>query len=294
MLAAKPRPAEHFSLDAVWRASELSQACVSTIPSGYAGLDAELPGAGWPCGHLIEVLQTQAGLHEWRLLVPALRACQEAAGQSPGALVFIGCPHPLNLSALACRGIPSRGVLWVDVAQPADRLWAAEQALRCQDLAALLLWSPQVRPEQLRRLQVAAVSHSTGPTVTGAITRTGDKQHRPPPLVFVFRPWAAQRESSPAPLRAGLRLAAQGQLEVHLLKRRGPLLHTPVLLPMDLPAAVLARQPEALSPPTSLALAPAPSRFRDALVNPTDHAVDRPRAAPLPGRSLSADQPLAA
>ena len=168
---------------------------LATVPSGHAGLDAQLPGAGWPRGQLTELLQTQAGLHEWRLLLPALQACHGA-----GALVCIGNPHPLNLAALACRGIPAQAWLWVDVAPPAERLWAAEQTLRCQDLAALLLWAPQVRTSQLRRLQVAA--QATG-------------QQRLAPLVFVFRPWSAQQESSPAPLRVGLRLAAQGQLQAH-------------------------------------------------------------------------------
>lgn len=272
-LSADPVP-----LDAVWRASELSEAGASTVSSGHAGLDAQLPGAGWPRGHLTEVLQAQAGLHEWRLLLPALRACVEDAKATPGAptgtIVLIGCPHAANLSALNCHGLAARAMLWVDVCQPADRLWAAEQALRCQDLAALLVWAPQARAGQLRRLQVAA--HTVA---------ASDKAHRLPPLVFVFRPWEAQRESSPAPLRAGLRLSAQGVLEVHLLKRRGPPLQAPVLLAANGPAALLTR-PQVGGDRIAA--------FTETVVDPTDHAVDRPRAPSLPGRSLSIDQPLAA
>jgi protein ImuA len=38
----------------------------------------------------------------------------------------------------------------------AARVWACEQALRCAGVSAVLAWLPQVRPEQLRRLQMAA------------------------------------------------------------------------------------------------------------------------------------------
>ena len=212
------------ALDAVWRASELgvgrAGSTSGTVPSGHAGLDAELPGAGWPRGNLSELLQAQAGVHEWRLLLPALRACLAAAGKQ--TLVLIGSPQQLNLWALACHGIPSHAVLLVEAEQPAQRLWAAEQALRCRDLAALLLWAPQARPEQLRRLQVAAQAVKHGSAQGGLCP--------PPPLVFVCRPWLAQLEPSPAPLRVGVKLASQGQLAVHVLKRRGPVHAAPLLL----------------------------------------------------------------
>ena len=291
------RSSSHLaSLDAVWRASELSQVDTRTVASGHAGLDAHLPGAGWPRGHLTEVLQAQAGLHEWRLLLPALRACLEEAEVQPGlvprTIVLIGCPHAVNLSALGCQGLAARALLWVDVAQPADRLWAAEQALRCQDLAALMLWAPQVRPGQLRRLQVAAQSSGAGAGLAGA---------SPAPLVFVFRPWATRLEASPAPLRAGLRLASRGQLEVHLLKRRGPPLQAPVLLQAGMPPALLHRSPQQAAAHFSASLnqdAVAQDAFGDSrldtLVEPSDHAVDRPRAESLPGPQPRPGQPLAA
>ena len=261
--SARPLPA---ALDAsLWRASALAQPASSTVPSGHAALDVELPGAGWPRGSLSELLQVQSGLHEWRLLLPALRVALAAAPQQ--ALVLIGSPHQANLPALACHGIAAGAVLVVEASQPAERLWAAEQALRCRDLAALLLWAPQARPEQLRRLQVAAQAAG---------------QDRAPPLVFVCRPWSAQHESSPAPLRLTLRHAPQGQLALQLLKRRGPAHATPLLLAPALPPA-LRTQPFPALPPDQ----PTP----DAVPS---HVVDRPVALPVRPRLAPANQPIAA
>lgn len=227
-----PSPAE---LAGVWRADHLAQAAQATLPSGHAALDAELPGGGWPLGQLSEVLQAQSGLHEWRLLLPAL---QVAAQRGP--LVLVGAPHLPHLPVLASLGIAPERVLRIDARTPAERLWAAEQALRCKELGALLAWLPQVRSEQLRRLQLAAQG---SPAAQAA--------------AFVLRPLAAQHESSPAPLRVAVQSGQGTQLTLQLLKRRGPLREQPLAL--DAPLPVLA------------ALKPARGRTTE----PT-HAVDRP------------------
>ncbi len=235
------------ALDGVWRASELGSTAFNTVSSGHAALDAALPGEGWPRGQLTEVLQHQVGLHEWRLLRYGLQHCLGTAnpvptGQTSASLVvLVGSPHAVNTSALACQGIPSPSMVVIDVAQPSERLWVAEQALRCRDVAVLLLWAPKALPEQLRRLQVAAQA-------------LGGR--RLSPLVFVFRPAMAAHESSPAPLRIGLTLAraglrgtsgavahVAGRLAVQVIKRRGPVLTEPVLLDMDLPPALRHRHP---------------------------------------------------
>jgi protein ImuA len=93
-------------------------------------------------------------------------------------------------------------------------------------VAAVLLWLPPGRGQTagLRRLQV----HSL--------------QGRRP--VFVFRPLAAQAESSPAPLRLVLEASRPTALMLRLLKRRGPAHELPVELPAwpDGLGAVLARR----------------------------------------------------
>jgi protein ImuA len=207
-------------LDAVWRANELAPSQQPTVGSGFAQLDAELPNAGWPTGALIEILQTQAGSHEWRLLLPALRDC----GQQ-GRIVLVGSPHWPNLAALSSMGVPGSSMILVEASKPAERLWAAEQVLRCREVAALMVWLPQARSEQLRRLHLASASHANGK----------------PRLVFAFRPVQAAQESSAAPLRLRLGSGAQQQLEVQIIKRKGPALDAPLQIAAQLPAVLALR-----------------------------------------------------
>jgi protein ImuA len=304
--------------DAVWRADALACADGAVRPSGHAALDAALPGGGWPVGALVELLQTQPGQGEWRLLAPVLAA-------TTGALVLVAPPHAPFVPALAAQGLAPARLLRVGGAggpdaepaagrgtaalDPAARVWAAEQALRCAGVAAVLAWLPQVRPEQLRRLQLAAQRHGT--------------------LLFVMRPARARHESSPAVLRllvdeatapfpAAVPAAGPDAdpdaapatdpdaLVLHLLKRRGPPLEQPLRLAARPPrltallqasrgAAGRRRQagPRASRPavpiaPTTPVLpragvvplsAPAPafSEPGPPSLAPTPHALDRPR-----------------
>lgn len=250
-------------LPGVWRASELGTAELRTLGTGHGELDKELPGGGWPQGSLTEILQAQPGLHEWRLLLPALRQTVKA-----GPLVLIAPPHLPNLPALACQGIADDKVLWVEARTPAERLWAAEQALRCRDLGALLAWLPQARPEQLRRLQLASQSGSASQL----------------PLVFAFRPMEARHESSPAPLRVALQGQGREGLALQVLKRRGPAMERPMLLPAALPVTAALRRTTSLPTPVPATLPAAP-------ILVPDHVVDRPRNAE---RHLPAARPVPA
>jgi protein ImuA len=200
----------------VWRAGELGAACAPTIATGYAALSCVLPGGGWPCGAMTEVLQLQPGQHEWGLLAPALGALQ---AESPDSLVvLVGAPYCPFGPALSARQLNMQRVLNIHATKndsPA-MLWATREALQCADVAAVLAWLPDARSAHLRRLQIAAQTHNK--------------------LLFVFRRLAAQHESSPAPLR--LRLAGTVQpvdaaacnLQIEVFKRRGPLLGAPVLI----------------------------------------------------------------
>jgi protein ImuA len=193
----------------VWRAAELGGATLPAVRTGYAPLDKVLPGGGWPQGALVEMLQPQAGLHEWGLLAPALAATQAAA--SAQLMVLVGAPWLPFGPALGARRLDMQRLLCVHSQGPA-LLWATREALQCADVAAVLAWLPDARSAHLRRLQIAAHAHNK--------------------LLFVFRPLRAQLESSPAPLRLLLEGVAseQGNLRVHVLKRRGPPLATSLLL----------------------------------------------------------------
>jgi cell division inhibitor SulA len=124
------------------------------VSSGYSMLDAELPGHGWPKSSLTELLWTQEGCGELRLLAPVLSAVSK--GGRP--LIFLSPPHNLFAPALAKMGINIDEIVFLNAEKPSDRLWAAEQVLRSSCVGALICWLPAARPEHLRRLQVAASS----------------------------------------------------------------------------------------------------------------------------------------
>jgi len=181
----------------VWR-GDLASAAFPALPSGFAELDAELPGGGWPRGALTEILADGAGRGECSLLMPALAALRTEARWS----VLVAPPHGLYGPAWAAGGIDLARLAVVAPKQSRDALWAAEQALASGAPGTVLYWAAQIDARQVRRLQVAAASGNT--------------------LAFLFRPARARSESSPASLRLQLTASARGKLAVELLKRRGP------------------------------------------------------------------------
>jgi len=59
---------------ALWRGTQMGRYAGVCVPTGHEGLDAELPGGGWPQGALVDLLVQQPGVGEMRLLAPALKA----------------------------------------------------------------------------------------------------------------------------------------------------------------------------------------------------------------------------
>lgn len=219
---------------AVWRASQLGHAATRALSSGFARLDPELPGGGWPLGMLTELIARDSGIGELRLMVPLLRQLTRARR----VVILLAPPHLPYAPALAGFGVDLEHLLVVQAPNAADRLWAVEQTLRSGSFGALLAWLPQekTRPEHLRRLQLAAQA-AQGP-------------------VFLFRPLAAQFEPSPAPLRLLLLPRPEQRLSVQILKRRGPVLASPILLDLPQPVAAIRlrrRHPEPQAPGESLA-----------------------------------------
>lgn len=180
----------------VWRGGQLSRAAAPVRASGHAALDAVLPGGGWPCGELTELLSRETGIGELSLLLPALAALDPEAGW----VVLVAPPWRPHAPAWLAAGVPLDRLLVVEAGAP-DAAWACEQLLASGALAALLAWLPDSDARGLRRLQLAAHGHRS--------------------LAFVFRPHTVAASASPAPLRLAL-AAAEGGLAVEVLKRRGP------------------------------------------------------------------------
>ncbi len=274
LAGAQAQPAlEAHLAGRLWRGSSLSTAAYPTLPSGFAALDAELPGGGWPTRAAVEVLVPLPGVLEWRLLAPGLQAWW--AAQAPPAvpatgrrsrapapahhlrpLLLVNPPHTPHLPGLQALGLPASALIWVSTTTPAQALWAAEQAIKSR--VAVLAWLPEARPEQIRRLQVSALG-SDAPA-------------------FLVRPDSVQRQSSAAPLRVLARPGDGWMLDVHLLKRRGPMHEGWLALPAT-PGAVAPllsaakRKPRpAPAPEPSPAPATPPMERADALARPVLHA----------------------
>jgi len=241
------RQAFPIDLPHVWRAPELAQSEGTVLPTGHAALDAQLPGGGWPVGSMVEVLQERAGQHVWQLLAPGLVL---AIARQAGPVVLVGAPYEPFGPSLGAQGLPGERLLCVRAQKSSARLWAAEQALRCAEVAAVLAWLPQAKSTELRRLHMAA-----------------QQQGR---LLFVFRGLKARHDASPARLR--LSLEGVDTLELRILKRRGPPLETALPLPAQSPrlaALLAARKGRGIAKPST---APAVTLHR------RSHVLDRTAA----------------
>jgi len=202
-----PRLARLLEHPALWRGRSAARS--STVPTGFAALDAALPGGGWPQVGLVEILISRLGGGELYLILPALasltqrieaRWCAWIAPQEP----FIeGSCARSSLEpfapALAAHGLNLSRVL---VARTESPLWACEQALRSGACDAAVVWLQRVPVRALRRLQLAAERGRT--------------------VAFLFRGLStrAVREPSAAMLRITVQPVREGA-RISILKSRG-------------------------------------------------------------------------
>jgi hypothetical protein len=174
----------------------LNRGARAAFPSGFAELDANLPGGGWPSGAIAELMSDAIGIGELGLLMPALSSLARAGRY----IAWIAPPYLPYAPALAQRGLPLERVLLIRTRSLQESLWATEQALRCPALGAVLSWPAYIVDKNIRRLQLAAEAGGG--------------------LGFLYRPPEAARESSPAALRLRLHAASDG-LVIEIQKSRG-------------------------------------------------------------------------
>ena len=248
----------------VWRGASLHQDIAPGIGSGFRLLDRELPAGGWPRSSLTELLVRDLGIGEMRFLAPTLRMLT----RSNQNVVLLTPPHIPYAPAFEAMGIDHSKVLIVNADRPVDRLWAVEQSIKSKQFGALITWldSPrhQVRPDHIRRLHLAAASTQG--------------------LVFAFRPFEAQNQPSPAPLRMLLLPRRYPDLAVQIIKRRGPVMSAPIDIAIPIPGQglrplsdeqAIVATPKAVSPPLIQ-----PPLIQPPLIQPPlaqHHALDRMR-----------------
>ena len=199
----------------IWRGGAAPMS-VPGLSTGFATLDRQLPGNGWPSGALTEILTSAEGSGELQLVLPTLARLSSTGRR----IVWLAPPHLPFAPALAAAGIDLRVLAIVRTPKRRDVLWAAEQVLRAGACHALVAWCRDVRYAELRRLAVAAEASRA--------------------LVLLFRPQRVVHESSPACLRIALEPAVGG-LEVRILKCRGPRTGAPLRLPINWPVHALGR-----------------------------------------------------
>ncbi|MGH8503156.1 MAG: translesion DNA synthesis-associated protein ImuA [Gammaproteobacteria bacterium] len=182
-------------IPALWRGHDGDNSTTG-IETGFAALDAALPGGGWPAGALTEILCEPNGIGELRFLMPALARLGGGRLQA-----WIAPPYIPYAPALTAAGIDLAATIFIHPPRSTQALWAAEQLLRCGMCDAVLLWLKANEFRALRRLQLAA--------------EQGDCWG------VVFRGVECAACPSPAALRLRLRALDDDRLEVQILKARG-------------------------------------------------------------------------
>ena len=183
----------------LWRAGHIEPS-LAGIATGYVQLDAQLADGGWPRAGLMELLNTQAGIGELRLLSPALALLS----QEQRWIVWVNPPHIPYAPALTALGIDISKVLLVHPKTHAEVLWSVEQSLKSGTSSAVLAWLDETKlvARDVRRLKLAA--------------------KRGTALAVLFRPEAATRQASTAELRILLHAEpTPDELSLEILKRRG-------------------------------------------------------------------------
>ena len=229
----------------IWRRSASALHNVRALPTGLAELDALLPGGGWPCGALSEILFEYDGLGELSLLMPALADLTRRQQR----VVFVTPPYVPYAPALEEHGLDLRYVVQIE-AGASEGAWSAEQCLRSGACGAVLTWlfgesgglargSAELPPDSstsnagARRNRAGSTRPGRTPAAQSETTYTqlrrlqlaaegGDA------LAFLFRPAHAVDKASPAALRLRLRTEDSESgfprdVAIEILKCRGAL-----------------------------------------------------------------------
>ncbi len=188
----------------LWRASSIDCEYKKSSSSGFAQLDRQLPGGGWPSDGVTEILHTQYGIGEFRLLAPALARLSHEESRW---LLLVNPPYIPYPPALAQAGVDLTSVLITQPRTTKDYLWVLEKALASQSCSAVISWPGNIHMKQLRRLQVAS--------------KEGNCWN------ILFRHEKAIHTASPAELRIRIRpaqfspLHESSAIDIKILKRRG-------------------------------------------------------------------------
>jgi len=135
----------------IWRGLHSKSPDWAILQTGFAELDASLPGGGWPLAALLEILTPCLGIGEIRLLLPAMAKLSQAGRH----IIWVSPPYQPYAQALVQAGITLSQILVVECQQDNDIPWTLEKLLRNPRCGMALAWPKQLSDHQSRRLQLA-------------------------------------------------------------------------------------------------------------------------------------------
>ncbi|MGM0571100.1 translesion DNA synthesis-associated protein ImuA [Marinobacter sp.] len=165
--------------------------------TGFAALDQELGGLGWPRGALSEFLLDRPGIGELQLVLPLLQ--RVTARQQ--RVFWVNPPFVPYAPALARAEIDLNQIVLVTTDNQPDLLWTLENCLRSPATGLVLAWPETLAARDIRRLQLAAEAGQS--------------------TCILVRSRREAGQSSPAALRLELVADNRLGLQVNVLKRRG-------------------------------------------------------------------------
>lgn len=137
---------------------------------GLGPLESAFPNGVFPTGAIHEmVCPTPEHAAATGGLMAGLLAVLMKQG---GACLWISVRRQLFPPALTAFNVKPHQVIFIDPAQEKDVLWAMEQALKCEGLAAVIAEVQEISITQSRRLQLAVESSK----VTGFLLRNDPRK----------------------------------------------------------------------------------------------------------------------
>jgi protein ImuA len=137
----------------------------NAVDMGLGPVEAAFPNGVFPTGAMHEFLNDRA--EDAAASGGMMAGLLAGLMQKGGVCVWIGCRRTLFPPALKAYGIEPDRVIFVDLKREKDVLWAMEEALKCEGLAAVVGEMGEIDFTASRRLQLAVEKSR----VTGFILR---------------------------------------------------------------------------------------------------------------------------
>lgn len=196
----------------IWSGNDWRLTHSAASPSGYVALDNLLNGGGWPLGAVTEILCSQPGQGELRLVIPFL---EQLGQQDLRWQLWLNPPYQPYGPGLNAWGLNTDKMLICQADKPEDLLWSIEQGITTGGASVVLAWVEALDKAQLRRIQLASEKNGIA--------------------TFLFRSLKFRHAQSVSALRLAINMMEQQRVQLDILKRRGgwPVRNIDLTLPLQ-------------------------------------------------------------